>query len=502
MAQANLDLASVRASAMRVAEILLKKGSKAEAIEVLTVWASASNDPDGHKLLAEALRHGADNPLAKAAFAKMEGLATDQSLLDAARAKWTSDALARIESEAKKPVSGGWQAEVGYNNNVKYKDQVFHIQTEDSGVKRPHIITHLFADGGRILKSYKRSYAELIGTPNLSDQVRAWMKGQHKEMYIALREGRFDGIIEGRESGGMEVFEGQPNPEVRRKAQASLTNEARASSPSVTSEVKPLPSDVIVPTGVPKVSPSQQALSIPKVAPPQQAAKPQVSPKARLHVIRALGDGPILHELRSESSTIGRDGDVTVVGDKFVSPKHATLTFRSNKLEIEDAGSANGTFLRIRSPVEITFGDVFIAGDQLLRIEANPPPNDGPDASPTYFYSSPKWPTTFRIVQLWEGGITGLTVVARTNAVQIGRRDSELSFPQDFWLNDAHCLIEDQGGFFMLTDLGSRGGTFVKVKAATRLTTGDEILVGRTRLRVEMLVKASAGSSAEIPAVR
>ena len=44
---------------------------------------------------------------------------------------------------------------LGYNNNVRHKNRVFHIQTEDSGVNHPHIITHLFMDGGRILKSVK-----------------------------------------------------------------------------------------------------------------------------------------------------------------------------------------------------------------------------------------------------------------------------------------------------------------------------------------------------------
>ncbi len=40
----------------------------------------------------------------------------------------------------------------GFNHNVKYKGQVFHVQTEDSGVENPHIITHLFL-GGNIVKS-------------------------------------------------------------------------------------------------------------------------------------------------------------------------------------------------------------------------------------------------------------------------------------------------------------------------------------------------------------
>ncbi|HEU4534353.1 MAG TPA: FHA domain-containing protein, partial [Polyangiaceae bacterium] len=57
----------------------------------------------------------------------------------------------------------------------------------------------------------------------------------------------------------------------------------------------------------------------------------------------------------------------------------------------------------------------------------------------------------------------------------------------DYWLSDNHCIVEDQGGFLMLTDLGSRAGTFVRLRGSVRISTGDELLVGRTRLRVEVL---------------
>jgi hypothetical protein len=86
---------------------------------------------------------------------------------------------------------------LGYNNNVRHKGKVFHIQTEDSGVKYGHIITHLFMDGGRILKSVKTSYAEYVGTDRMSEVVREMMKQQHKAMFIALRDGKFDTIIDG-----------------------------------------------------------------------------------------------------------------------------------------------------------------------------------------------------------------------------------------------------------------------------------------------------------------
>jgi hypothetical protein len=84
---------------------------------------------------------------------------------------------------------------LGFNNNVRHKGRVFHIQTEDSGIRHPHIITHLFADGGRILKTTKTSYAEHVGENGLSETVRAMMKEQHKAMFIALRDGQLDHLL-------------------------------------------------------------------------------------------------------------------------------------------------------------------------------------------------------------------------------------------------------------------------------------------------------------------
>jgi len=89
---------------------------------------------------------------------------------------------------------------LGYNNNVRHKNRLFHLQTEDSGVNHPHIITHLFMDGGRILKSVKKSYAEHVGVDGMSEIVKQMMKEQHKAMFIALRDGQFDHLVD--DAGG------------------------------------------------------------------------------------------------------------------------------------------------------------------------------------------------------------------------------------------------------------------------------------------------------------
>ena len=155
-------------------------------------------------------------------------------------------------------------------------------------------------------------------------------------------------------------------------------------------------------------------------------------------------------------------------------------------MHLEDLEGGNGVFLRIRTPVELEIGDEFVVGDQLLRIERNPVPNDGPDPDPTYFYSSPKWPSSFRVTQMFEGGALGCCVVARGNTLQIGSAIGDLVFPDDPLVGEQHCLIEEQAGTVVLTDLQSRTGVFVRIRGEQELTHGDELLVGRTRLVVDL----------------
>lgn len=80
---------------------------------------------------------------------------------------------------------------LGYNHNINYKESVFHIQTEDSGVKNPHIITLLYREGV-ILSSKKTSYADILKIDNLEAVVEDLMKEQHKDMLRRLKSGEFD----------------------------------------------------------------------------------------------------------------------------------------------------------------------------------------------------------------------------------------------------------------------------------------------------------------------
>jgi hypothetical protein len=85
---------------------------------------------------------------------------------------------------------------LGFNNNVRHRGRIFHIQTEDSGIQHPRVVTHLFADGGRIIKTTRTDYAEHVGRVDMPKVVRALMKEQHKAMFISLRAGDLDRLLE------------------------------------------------------------------------------------------------------------------------------------------------------------------------------------------------------------------------------------------------------------------------------------------------------------------
>jgi hypothetical protein len=114
----------------------------------------------------------------------------------------------------------------GFNTNIRHRGVLFHVQSEDSGRDRPHVITHLYY-GGTILASEKSSYAEHLDDSNLGQLVRDVMEAQHRTVLDRLRACAFDDLI--RERLGQSVFD-EPEDSKARTAPTPMTSpEARAS---------------------------------------------------------------------------------------------------------------------------------------------------------------------------------------------------------------------------------------------------------------------------------
>jgi hypothetical protein len=190
---------------------------------------------------------------------------------------------------------------LGYNNNVRHRGKVFHVQTEDSGIKYGHIITQLFMDGGRILKSVKTSYAEYVASERRGEIVREMMKQQHKAMFIALRDGRFDAAIEGASAGAVGAVtppliaspssvtqpESTTMPAVRPAVEAAITEAAAAGADAA---VRYVASELPVPPRLARTpGPSVPATPTMKMASAYQPSPPAAPNPSAVRPARPIG---------------------------------------------------------------------------------------------------------------------------------------------------------------------------------------------------------------------
>ena len=179
----------------------------------------------------------------------------------------------------------------GFNHNIKHKGQIFHVQTEDSGVDNPHIITHLFV-GGNILASKKSSYADIVHADNLEEAVRTMMEEQHKEMLRSLISGAYDEVIT---QYGSKSW--QPGV---------VDHAAAAASPP------PLPSPPPAGLQVPQPPPTAAA------PPPRAAAAP---PPPMAPPPRAALPPEVVAAQQMEVKPVPKEGGDTIFGEDLISER-------------------------------------------------------------------------------------------------------------------------------------------------------------------------------------
>jgi pSer/pThr/pTyr-binding forkhead associated (FHA) protein len=216
--------------------------------------------------------------------------------------------------------------------------------------------------------------------------------------------------------------------------------------------------------------------------------------KAKLVVIKGEGytsdaGDETVYLLGGRQHPAGRtQGQILFDRDSWVSPTHANFSYRDDgRLIVKDEGSLNGVYLRVRQPVEMQVGDLLLAGEQVFRLDATPRAGDQPEADGTFFYSSPKRPSPFRLTQILRGGTTGMLICARETSVTVGRDGCDMNFPNDPYMSGRHCKVEiGANGKFTLTDLGSKNGTYIRIRGERELAHGDYVFIGRELLRVDI----------------
>ncbi len=228
------------------------------------------------------------------------------------------------------------------------------------------------------------------------------------------------------------------------------------------------------------------------VAEPSPAATPPTPRPAPAHggahaprVVPVRHDGlpGTPHLVGLAGALCGRSsGDLSFADDPTVSPEHARFTLRGAALFVEDLGSTNGTFVRLRAPRSLAAGDEIRLGRQVLRVEPIPRPVEGAGARP---WGSADPGYRARLTQILEGGGAGEVFPLRRGENAIGREVGQVCFPADRYVSARHARIDVSDAGLVLSDLGSSNGTFVRIAGSAQVIAGDQVLVGMQLLRIE-----------------
>ncbi len=189
-------------------------------------------------------------------------------------------------------------------------------------------------------------------------------------------------------------------------------------------------------------------------------------------------------------NTLGALGTNIELGDDlFVAPHAATLAFVDDRLVLRDEGSVNGVYVKLQGPALLEPGDLFVAGEHLLRYDGAVDLPWGPEGdTPLIGAPRPQGPAV-RVVEVLAGGRTGRTCHRSGPSIAVGRSGCEINFPSDAQLATRHAEIRiAEGGAAELVDPGqSPAGVFLRVRARQHvdLRGGDMLRVGEQLLRVE-----------------
>lgn len=205
-------------------------------------------------------------------------------------------------------------------------------------------------------------------------------------------------------------------------------------------------------------------------APPAASVEPErATETAHAWLVRILPGNVEENEypLKEEGvTTIGRNNcDINFPDDTLMSEHHASIIHSKDGYTLRDDGSANGVFLKATEgkDLELTAGDLVKVGRQYLMIAAK-----GGRFSFTHYDQS---------------GIEKNRHQIPDKTIVLGREAPDITLdPNDKTLSRRHLSLSVKEGKFLLKDLLSVNGTYLRVRDSIRLEHGDQVRIGQQAL--------------------
>jgi len=207
----------------------------------------------------------------------------------------------------------------------------------------------------------------------------------------------------------------------------------------------------------------------------------------RLQEIDSLGAVKTEHAIL-DSLTIGRsEGDIKFPLDRGLTPVNARIFIDDGQLFIKDLSEgANSIFLRVAGGYTLQSQDIILMGRQEFQFREisgamSVAAGMGiPFAEVTRTLAEP----VAELLRLHPKGSAPARFPLSLEQVYFGRVKGTYTFPEDKLMSRSHARVVQRAEDFIVEDLGSRNGTFVKVRGTAPLAANGTILLGDQLLRI------------------
>jgi pSer/pThr/pTyr-binding forkhead associated (FHA) protein len=226
----------------------------------------------------------------------------------------------------------------------------------------------------------------------------------------------------------------------------------------------------------------------PQYAPPPAPALPS----AHLVVIAQDGSPGREYPLISEQTDMGREeGVITLPNDPYVSSRHCRVVRRDGRFFVRDLDSINGVYVRLREPKKLENADLVLIGLEVLRFEVVSDAEKGLGPAlerGTQLFGSPATPRYARLAQRTVEGVARDVFYLSREETVVGRESGDIVFTTDPFMSRRHAAItrDPRDNTFILRDLGSSNGTYLKTRGEIELRPGDHVRIGQHLFRLDV----------------
>lgn len=213
-----------------------------------------------------------------------------------------------------------------------------------------------------------------------------------------------------------------------------------------------------------------------------------VLPKFKLEHIRKDGTIGQVYDVKEGKLTIGREqGDLKFPSDPQLAPLHARFSTDRGQLFVEDLSQGRGVYVRLVATYTLLAGDVVMMGRQIFQFKEKAEAVAAAAATGTTVVDMAtiiQEPVAEFVRMTPDGVEEGARFPLHEQEITWGRNKGTYIFPEDGFMSRSHAKVYQRGDSFFLEDVGSRNGTFIKVREKSPVPVGATVLMGGQLLKV------------------